>query len=48
MARDWPARDDAGAGRIDRRSASPRRRRRHPYKLSAEQARAILDLRLQR
>ena len=47
MARDWPARDIAAAGRADRRSA-PQVSAKGTYRLSDEQARAILDLRLQR
>ena len=48
MARDWPARDVGAADRADRRSAPQRVGRDGTYRLSDEQARAILDLRLQR
>ena len=40
--------DRRGDGHADRRSAPPRDRRTAPRELSAEQAKAILDLRLQR
>ena len=48
MARDWPARDVETDDHADRRSAPQDHRTTGTYKLSAEQARAILDLRLQR
>ena len=48
MARDWPATTAASPDRADRRSAPQGHRQQGTARLSAEQAKAILDLRLQR